>query len=54
MIQITGEKLMLSVLNGKGNREIGICAACEGIVGDGDVNTLLLNSAIDIVSDQFH
>jgi hypothetical protein len=54
MIQIIGEKLMLSILDSKSNRERGACAGYEGIVGGGGVNTLLLNSAIDIRSDQFH
>jgi hypothetical protein len=55
MIQITGEKRIMSVLDDKDHREIGICAAYvyECIVGDRGVNTLLLNPVIDIVGDQF-
>ena len=45
---------MSSILDSKGNREGGACAGYEGIVGGGGVNTLLLNSAIDIRNDQFH
>jgi hypothetical protein len=45
---------MLSILNSKSSRERGVRAGSEGIAGCGVVNTLLLNSAIDIRSEQFH
>jgi len=52
MIQITYEKLMQSILDSKGNKETGAYAGYEGI-GGGGVNTLILNSAIDIGMNSF-